>query len=117
VIEDDAGERLAIGRLLSVGGFAPAPYASAEEFLASPPTEVPVCILLDIHLRGMSGLELQDQLNAQGSTIPIIIITASDDVRLQVRAETAGCAAFLRKPFESRVLLDTVRSRLPRPGG
>ena len=114
VIEDDAGERLAIGRLLHAGGFAPAPYASAEEFLAAPPAEVPLCLLLDIHLRGMTGLELQDYLRAQGSTVPIIMITASDDRRLQARAEASGCTAFLRKPFESRVLLDTVRSRVPR---
>jgi FixJ family two-component response regulator len=114
VIEDDAGERLAIGRLLSAGGFAPAPYASAEEFLAAPPDEAPLCLLLDIHLRGMTGLDLQDRLNASGATIPIIVITASSDARLQTRAETAGCAAFLRKPFESHVLLDTLRSRLRR---
>jgi FixJ family two-component response regulator len=112
VIEDDAGERLAIGRVLRAGGFASAPYASAEEFLASPPAEAPLCMLLDIHLTGMTGLELQDQLNARGSTVPIIMITASDDVRVQARAEASGCAAFLRKPFESRTLLDTVRSRL-----
>jgi len=115
VIEDDAGERLAIGRLLYAGGFAPAPYASAEEFLASPPAEVPLCMLLDIHLAGMTGLDLQDQLKAQGSTVPIIMITASDDSRVQARAESSGCAAFLKKPFESRALLETVRSRLLRP--
>jgi FixJ family two-component response regulator len=114
VIEDDAGERTALGRLLHAGGFAPAPYASAEEFLASPPAETPVCLLLDIQLEGMTGLELQDQLNAEGSTIPIIMITASDDSRVRARAERSGCVAFLRKPFEGRALLDTVRSRLPR---
>ena len=58
------------------------------------------------------GLELQNQLNARGSTIPIIVITAFDDSRVRARAEASGCAAFLRKPFESRVLLDAVRSRL-----
>lgn len=112
VIEDDAGERVALGRLLQAGGFASAPYASAEEFLASPPSETPACLLLDIHLEGMTGLDLQDQLKAEGSTIPIIMITASDDSRIRARAERSGCVAFLRKPFEGRLLLDTVRSSL-----
>jgi FixJ family two-component response regulator len=99
---------------LYAGGFAPAPYASAEEFLAAPPAEIPLCLLLDIHLEGMTGLDLQDQLKAQGSTVPIIMITASDDSRVQARAESSGCAALLKKPFESRALLESVRSRLPR---
>jgi FixJ family two-component response regulator len=114
LIEDDAGERKALGRLLRAGGFAPAPYASAEEFLACPPSDTPVCLLLDVQLEGMSGLELQEQLNAEGSTIPIIVITGSDDARLRERAEHCGCVAFLMKPFEGRILLDTVRSRLLR---
>jgi FixJ family two-component response regulator len=114
VIEDDAGERTALGRLLYAGGFAAAPYASAEEFLASPPAETPLCLLLDIHLDGMTGLELQEQLKAEGSKIPVIMITASDDARMRDRAERSGCVAFLRKPFEPRLLLDTVRSRVPR---
>jgi len=112
VIDDDAGERRALGRLLNAGGFAPVPYSSAEEFLASPPVEKPLCMLLDIHLEGMTGLELQDQLKAEGSTIPVIIITAADDLPTRERAFRSGCVAFLRKPFEGRVLLDTVRSRL-----
>lgn len=112
IVEDDAGERLAIGRLLQAGGFAPAPYASAEEFLASPPAEPPICLLLDIHLQGMTGLELQALLHAQGSTIPIIMVTGTDDPRARARAEASGCAAFLKKPFESRVLLETLRSHV-----
>lgn len=112
VIEDDAGERIALGRLLYAGGYAAAPYASAEEFLAAPPSEAPACLLLDIHLDGMTGLDLQDRLNAEGSTVPVIMITASDDSRVRARAERSGCVAFLRKPFEGRLLLETVRSSL-----
>jgi FixJ family two-component response regulator len=112
LIDDDAGERKALSRVLRAGGFAAAPYASAEEFLASPPVERPVCLLLDIQLEGMSGLDLQDQLNAEGSTVPVIVITASDDAGARRRAEVSGCIAFLRKPFEGRHLLDVVRSRL-----
>jgi len=114
LIEDDAGERKALGRLLRAGGFAPAPYASAEEYLAAPPSETPICLLLDIQLEGMSGLDLQEQLQAEGSTIPVIMITGSDDLRIRDRAEHSGCLAFLRKPFEGRLLLDTLRAQLPR---
>ena len=111
LIDDDAGERRALSRVLTAGGFAPATYASAEEFLASPPVETPVCMLVDIHLEGMSGLDLQDRLNCEGSHVPVIVITASDDPRARRRAEASGCIAFFRKPFEGRMLLDVVRSR------
>src|SRR5262249_22255291 len=109
LIDDDAGERKALGRLLRAGGFKPAPYASAEEFLASPPAQTPICLLLDIHLEGMSGLDLQEQLHAGGSTIPVIVITGSDDYRMRDRAEHSGCLVFLKKPFEGRLLLETLR--------
>jgi FixJ family two-component response regulator len=114
LIDDDAGERKALGRLLRAGGFTPATYASAEEFLAAPPQETPICLLLDIQLEGMSGLDLQEQLHSGGSTIPFIVITGSDDRRMRDRAEHSGCLAFLRKPFEGRLLLDALRTQLPR---
>jgi FixJ family two-component response regulator len=112
LIEDDDGERRALSRVLRAGGFGAATYASAEEFLASPPAGTPVCLLVDVHLEGMSGLELQERLNASGSRVPVIVITASDDKRTRQQAEESGCIAFLRKPFEGRLLLDFVRSRL-----
>src|SRR5262245_16127688 len=115
LIEDDAGERKALGRLLRAGGFEPAAYASAEEFLASPPMATPICLLLDIQLEGMSGLDLQDQLHAEGSAIPVIIITGSDDRRMCERAERSGCLALLRKPFEGRLLLNAIRSGVVAP--
>jgi FixJ family two-component response regulator len=112
LIDDDANERKALGRVLRAGGFLVALYASAEEYLASPPAERPVCLLLDVQLEGMSGLDLQEQLSARESTIPVIVITASDDQRTRERAEDAGCIAFLQKPFRGRLLLDVVRSRV-----
>ena len=115
LIEDDANERKALGRVLKAGGFLSALYASAEEYLASPPAELPVCLLLDVQLEGMSGLDLQERLIAQGTTIPVIVITASDDPRARARAEDAGCIAFLRKPFEGRLLLNVVRNRVLGP--
>ena len=65
VVEDDAGERKAMGRLLAAGGFAAAPYASAEEYLAARPSETPACFLLDINLGGMTGLDLQERLHSE----------------------------------------------------
>jgi FixJ family two-component response regulator len=112
LIDDDAGERKALGRVLKAGGFETAMYASAEEFLAYPPSESPVCLLLDVQLEGMSGLDLQARLNADASPVPVIMITASRDERVRARAEESGCIAFLRKPFAGRLLLDIVRTRV-----
>ena len=112
LIDDDPGERKALSRVLKAGGFVPAPYASAEEFLSSPPEQTPVCMLLDVHLEGMSGLDLQERLMSQGSNVPVVVITARDDRQTRERAQRSGCIAFLQKPFEGRTLLDVVRSRM-----
>lgn len=109
VIEDDADERVALGRVLRVGGYDVASYASAEEFLASPPRR-PLCVLLDMQLDGMSGLELLRTLRADGSTLPVIVITAADDAQWREEAEQLGCTAYLRKPFQGRALVALIRS-------
>jgi FixJ family two-component response regulator len=109
VIEDDSASRRTLGRLLRAGGYEAAIYASAEEFLSSPPTLSPIGLLLDLHLGGMSGLDLQRQLRQEGSTIPVIIITAFDDARSREQAERLGCVAFLRKPCEAETILTLLR--------
>jgi FixJ family two-component response regulator len=114
VIEDDAAERKALGRVLRAGGFATAAYASAEEFQAFPPAQRPLCLVLDVRLGGMSGLDLQRMLNAERSTLPVIVVTAHDDPGIRSEAERLGCRAYLRKPFEGRALLELLRSWLPR---
>jgi FixJ family two-component response regulator len=94
---------------LRAGGYEAAIYGSAEEFLSSPPTLSPIGLLLDLHLGGMSGLDLQRQLRQEGSTIPVIIITAFDDARSREQAERLGCVAFLRKPCEAETILTLLR--------
>ena len=84
-------------------------YGSAEEYLNSPPKQEPLGMLLDLQLPAMSGLDLQEQLRRQGSSIPVIVITAFDDERARRRAEAQGCVAFLRKPCEAGDILALLR--------
>src|SRR5262245_35367545 len=101
VIEDDLATQKTLARVLRAGGYQAAIYGSAEDFLSSPPAASPIGLLLDVHLGGMSGLELQRRLKDDGSTLPVIIITAFDDVRSREQAERLGCVAYLRKPCEA----------------
>jgi len=113
VVEDDAGSRRTLARVLRAGGFEAASYATAEDYLAAPPAEPPLGMVLDVHLGPMSGLDLQRRLRRAGSTLPIIVITALDDPRAQQQAESQGCLAFLRKPCEAETILDLLRSITP----
>ena len=108
VIEDDADERAAIGRVLRASGFDVTSYASAEAFMASPPPGA-LCVLLDMQLEGMTGLEFLRSLRAEGSTLPVIVITGSDDSASHQEAEELGCVAYLRKPFSGRSLVSLFR--------
>jgi FixJ family two-component response regulator len=114
VIEDDAIFRAALGRLLRVGGFEPALFDSAETFIASQPTREWLCLIVDVHLTGMSGIDLQRTLRSEGSEVPIIITTGDRADAIRERAEQAGCAAFLLKPFSADTLLPFLRS-IPLP--
>jgi len=109
VVEDDPASQKTLARVLRAGGYEAAVYASAEEFLASPPQATAVALLLDVHLPGMSGLELQRHLRNGGSTLPVIVITAFDDARSRQRAERLGCVAYLRKPCEAGTILAAIR--------
>jgi FixJ family two-component response regulator len=109
VVEDDTASQKTLARVLRTGGYQAALYASAEEFLSSPPKSSPIGLLLDVHLSGMSGLELQRRLRNEGSTIPVIIITAFDDLRSREQAERLGCVAYLRKPCEAETILELLR--------
>src|SRR5258705_10944951 len=108
VVEDDPASQKTLARVLRTGGYEAAVYASAEEYLSSPPSS-PIGLLLDLHLGGMSGLDLQRRLRNDGSTIPVIIITAFDDTRSREQAERAGCVAYLRKPCEAEIILALLR--------
>jgi FixJ family two-component response regulator len=109
VVEDDPASQKTLARVLRAGGYEAAIYGSAEDFLSSPPPSPPIGLLLDMHLGGMSGLDLQRRLKNQGSTIPVIIITAFDDARGRERAERLGCVAYLRKPCEAETILELLR--------
>jgi FixJ family two-component response regulator len=113
VIEDDPASQKTLARVLRTGGFDAAIYASAEEFLASPPQSAPIGLLLDVHLGGMSGLDLLRLLRNEGSTVPVIIVTALDDHHSRQQAERLGCVAYLRKPCEAETILTLLRSLVP----
>ena len=106
VVEDDPASRKSLGRVLRVGGFEALLFESAEEYLASGPSpSSPIAMLLDLQLPGMSGLDLQRRMRTEGSTLPIIVITANDDPRFRDEAEHLGCLAYLSKPCDGKTIL------------
>jgi FixJ family two-component response regulator len=109
VVDDDASLRRSVGRLLNAYGFEAVEYASAEAFIGRDPDRLIDCLVLDIDLEGMSGIDLQLRVKEAGLTLPIIFITALEDMLLQTEAERAGCIAYLRKPFAGSVLIDAVK--------
>jgi FixJ family two-component response regulator len=115
VIEDDDLERGALGRLLHAGGFEPELFESAEGFIAARQTRTWQCLVVDVHLGGMSGIELQQRLHAEGSGVPVIITTGNQTDAVRERAKQAGCAAFLRKPFSAEAILTLVVSLSDQP--
>jgi len=109
IIDDDASANRALGRLLRGAGFDPKGFESAETFLADPARTSFGCLLVDIQLTGMSGLELQRQLQAEGSRMPLIFITAHDDPAARDEAVRRGCAAFFRKTDPGALIIDALR--------
>ena len=117
VVDDDASFCRSLERLLRAAHFQPITYTSAEEFLADANHPRFDCLLLDVALQGMSGIELQRRLAAVGSTTPVIYLTAHDDVATRSAAEKTGCIAFISKVDSSDTLLRAIVSavRLPPP--
>jgi RNA polymerase sigma factor (sigma-70 family) len=114
IVDDDAAYRTAVARLLEASGYRVALYASAAQLLdASPPAELG-CILLDINMEGLSGLELQERLADAGNRLPIVFLTGHADVPSSVRAIKAGAEDFLTKPAPKEVLLAAVQRALAR---
>jgi FixJ family two-component response regulator len=116
VVDDDASVRDGIRTLLRSVGLHAEVFASAEEFLNAERPEAPSCLVLDVRLPGVSGLDFQDQLTISGVQIPIIFITAHSDVPTSLRALKAGAVEFLAKPFETQELLTAVYQALERDG-
>jgi FixJ family two-component response regulator len=108
VVDDDPSMLKAIERLLRAHGFDAASFASAEAFLGCDAASAADCLVLDIHLGGMSGIELRRRLTASSSTLPIIFITAVDDEATYWEAIEAGCVACLRKPFPAVLLIGAI---------
>ena len=109
VVDDDESFCRALGRLLRAAGMQPITYDSAEAFLADKKHPRFDCLVLDVNLDGMSGIELGQRLVAEGRVAPFICITSADEPDLRTRAEAAGCAAFFRKTDSGAVVLDAIR--------
>ena len=114
VVDDDISVRESLESLVRCEGWQPETFASAQEFLDRPRALVPGCLVLDISLPGLNGLELQERLAAGGSHMPIIFITGHRDVPMTVRAMKAGAVEFLTKPFSDDVLLSAIRAAIER---
>jgi FixJ family two-component response regulator len=112
IVDDDALLREAISSLLRSVGMQVAAYASAAAFLAQPRRDATSCLLLDVRLQGVSGLDFQAELNRDGDTLPIIFMTGHGDIPMSVRAMKAGAIDFLAKPFRDQDLLDAVNAAL-----
>jgi len=114
VVDDDVWVRESLETLIEDEGWQPETFASAQEFLNRPRTLVPSCLLLDISLPGLNGLDLQKRLALEHRNVPIIFITGHGDVPMTVQAMKAGAIEFLTKPFHDEVLLTAIRQALER---
>jgi FixJ family two-component response regulator len=108
VIDDDASVRRALQRLLQSAGFTVETFATAREFLDADYQARTACLVLDVHLPGMSGFQLEEYLAASGVPIPIVFITAYDDVSTRGRVNRAGAVGYLRKPFDQGTLVEAI---------
>jgi FixJ family two-component response regulator len=112
VIEDDEAYRVAVQRLVKSAGFSVQSFASAEDFLNSGRQRETGCLITDIRMPGMSGLDLQSKLNSDHCPIPTIFITAHSDEKMRLQAMRGGAVKFLPKPFDGETLLEAVRVAL-----
>jgi FixJ family two-component response regulator len=108
VVDDDESIRRALKRLLRSAGYHAVTFESAEDFIESAPEGGEGCLILDIRLPGMTGLDLQEKLTSSGAKYTVIFMTAHDNPQWQQRAKTAGAIAYLRKPFDEQSLLDAI---------
>ena len=112
VVDDDASVREAVGNLLESVGFQSKTFGSTEEFMYAERPDAPSCLLLDVRLPGLNGLEFQDKLQTSGIRIPIVFITAHGDIPMTSRAMKAGAVDFLTKPFQKQELLTAIHQAL-----
>lgn len=114
VVDDDDSMRSAVSKLLRSVGYQVQAFPSATDFLAAPMPDARSCLILDVRLKGQSGLALQEQFAASQMRIPIIFMTAHGDIAMSVKAMKAGAMDFLAKPFRDQDMLDAVESALAR---
>ena len=112
IVDDDDSVRGTLQELLRSAGFPSRGFESAEAFLVSGHQQETACLITDIRMPGMSGLELQAQLNADHCRIPTIFITAHGDAKMRMQAMRAGAVEFLEKPFDDEALLESVRAAM-----
>jgi two-component system, LuxR family, response regulator FixJ len=112
VVDDDAAVRLSLERLLGSMGFATVSYTTPDAFLHEAPRLVGGCVLLDVKMPGVSGLEVQVMLRAIGFILPVIVITGQGDIQTAVLAMKAGAFDFLEKPYEDEILLAAIEAAL-----
>lgn len=108
IVDDDASVRKALKRLIISAGMETDTYSSMRDFLHSNFQDKASCLVVDVHMLGGSGFDLKRELDAAGSTLPVIFVTAHDSRETRERALTAGAAAYIRKPFDDCVLLDAI---------
>jgi len=109
IVDDDQSVRTNLARLMRSAGFSAQTFASAEEFLASAYTTEPGCLLLDVTLPGLSGLQLQAELNNRGVSLPVIAVSARDDSETSAMARQLGARCFFRKPVDDQALIDAIQ--------
>ena len=114
VVDDDPSVGKGLRRLLRAAGLRVATFASAEEFLQHERLDAPACLVLDLRMPGLDGIELQDRLGANGISIPIVFISGHGDIPTTVQAMKAGAVDFIPKPFQDQTLLDAVRQAIDR---
>jgi FixJ family two-component response regulator len=114
VVDDDVSVRESLELLIQNEGWQPALFESAQEFLAQLPSVVPSCLILDVNLPDLSGLDIQQRITDEKSSTPIIFITGYGDIPTSVRAMKAGAAEFLTKPLDDKILIEAIRSAVHR---
>lgn len=114
VVDDDVSVRESLELLIKFAGWQPETFASANEFLAHPPAAIPNCLVLDVSLPDLNGLELQKLIATERADMPIIFITGHGDVPMTVQAMKGGAVEFLTKPFDDEVLLEAIRHAIKR---
>lgn len=112
IVDDDDGMRRALGILMTTVGYQPAAFAGPREFLAKYDPSQPACLVLDVRMPEMSGLEVQQHLNRSGSMLPVILVSGHGDIPMAVQAMKDGAFDFLQKPFRDQDLLDRINGAL-----